>query len=91
VNAVSPGPFVSRGAADRLWPSEAMEKAVLESIPVGRFGHAEEVADAVLYLASDHADFATGCCLTIDGGWRLPGGMVGGPVGRVGRRRGGEG
>lgn len=87
VNAVSPGPFVSRGAAERLWPSEEIEQAILRSIPAGRFGDTAEVADAVLYLASDYADFATGCCLTIDGGWRLPGGMVGGEVREVPRRR----
>ena len=37
VNAVSPGPFESTGAAERLWPSEELEKAVLDQIPLGRF------------------------------------------------------
>jgi NAD(P)-dependent dehydrogenase (short-subunit alcohol dehydrogenase family) len=87
VNAVSPGPFVSTGAADRLWPSEEIEDAIRESISVKRFGTAEEVADAVLYLASPHADFINGSCLTIDGGWMLPGGMAGDGVERVPRRK----
>jgi len=88
VNAVSPGPFKSRGAAERLWPTEEMEEAVRESIPLKRFGHTDEVADAVLYLASPGADFVNGCCLTIDGGWRLPAGLTGdAPTDRIRRRR----
>jgi NAD(P)-dependent dehydrogenase (short-subunit alcohol dehydrogenase family) len=90
VNAISPGPFVSEGAERRLWPSEEMERAVLESIPMKRFGRVEEVADGILYLASPYADFANGSCLTLDGGWRLPSGLAGdGDVRKVQRRRDG--
>ena len=72
VNAVSPGPFYSDGAADRLWPSEDMEKAVLSQIPLGRFGKAEEVADLVCLLASGDTPWLTGTVLVADGGWSLP-------------------
>lgn len=72
VNAVSPGPFRSRGAADRLWPSEELERAVLEQIPLGRFGTAREVAELVCFLASPAAAWITGTILLADGGWSLP-------------------
>jgi NAD(P)-dependent dehydrogenase (short-subunit alcohol dehydrogenase family) len=39
------------------------------SQPVGRMGTPEEIAAAVLYLASDQATFITGSALIIDGGW----------------------
>lgn len=87
VNAVSPGPFVSTGAADRLWPSEAMERQVLESIPMGRFGTAEEVGELVCMLASKATPWITGAVWVADGGWSLPRPMVEGVPERVQRRR----
>ena len=72
VNAVSPGPFVSEGAADRLWPSPEMEEAVRRQIPLGRFGTAKEVADLIVWLASDQAAWVTGAVWVMDGGWTLP-------------------
>jgi NAD(P)-dependent dehydrogenase (short-subunit alcohol dehydrogenase family) len=72
VNAVSPGPFHSRGAAERLWPTEELERAVRDQIPLGRFGHVEEVAELVCFLASPAAEWITGSVLLADGGWSLP-------------------
>ena len=86
VNAVSPGPFESTGAADRLWPSEALEQAVRAQIPLGRFGRAEEVAAAIAWLASDDAAWVTGTVLVMDGGWSLPASLLPGE-GKVRRRR----
>jgi NAD(P)-dependent dehydrogenase (short-subunit alcohol dehydrogenase family) len=87
VNAVSPGPFESEGAGDRLWPSEEMEATVRGQIPLGRFGTAGEVADLVVWLASDAAAWVTGSVFLIDGGWSLPGGMLGAPEKVLRRRR----
>ena len=42
--------------------------AIVRTIPWGRMGTAEEVADAVVFLASDRASWITGACLTVDGG-----------------------
>ena len=86
VNAVSPGPFESAGAADRLWPTEELEAAVRAQIPLGRFGRPEEVAAAIAWLASHEAAWVTGTILVMDGGWSLPQSLLPGD-GKVRRRR----
>ena len=86
VNAVSPGPFHSAGAAERLWPSEEVEEAIRNEIPLGRFASAEEVAELVCFLASPAAPWITGSILLADGGWTLPKPMVEGDV-KIRRRR----
>ena len=65
VNAVAPG-FVTTGMVDSL--SEETQKQILGRIPMGRFGTAEDVSHAVLFLCSDGAGYITGQVLTIDGG-----------------------
>lgn len=86
VNAVSPGPFESRGAADRLWPSEEIEQKIRDEIPAGRFGAADEVAELVCFLASDLTPWVNGAVWVADGGWTLPRPMVEGDV-KIRRRR----
>jgi NAD(P)-dependent dehydrogenase (short-subunit alcohol dehydrogenase family) len=71
VNAVAPGPIESAGAARQLWNSPEAVERITRSIPLGRWGQASEVADAVAFLVSDHAAFITGEALTVDGGARL--------------------
>ncbi|MCG3133918.1 MAG: putative 2,4-dienoyl-CoA reductase [Planctomycetes bacterium] len=87
VNAVSPGPFVSQGAADRLWPSEDMVREVRSQIPLGRFGTAEEVADLVVWLAGPQASWITGAVWVADGGWSLAAPFLGAEAVKVLRRR----
>ncbi len=86
VNAVSPGPFESEGASDRLWPSPEIEAAVRRQIPLGRFGTAAEVAELIVWLASDASSWVTGAVWVMDGGWSLPAGLVPGAE-RIRRRR----
>ena len=68
VNSVHPGPITTdmtragRNDPERL----AM---MLARIPMGRYGEPEEVAHAVLYLASDESTFVTGSEVVVDGGW----------------------
>jgi NAD(P)-dependent dehydrogenase (short-subunit alcohol dehydrogenase family) len=66
VNAVAPGTIDTEMVA--RFPKEAQEWLKSQH-PVGRFGTSEDIAAAVLYLASDSAKFTTGAILAVDGGW----------------------
>ena len=72
VNAVAPGaidtPMLRRSFARHADP-EPVREASRNRHAMRRFGVAEEVANAVLYLASDEASFVTGTVLPVDGGW----------------------
>ena len=68
VNAVAPHAIETDMSAD--WSGEK-RKAVIESIPLRRMGTAREVADAVLFLASDEASFITGETLNVNGGYLM--------------------
>jgi 3-oxoacyl-[acyl-carrier protein] reductase len=65
VNAICPG-FIATDMAEAL--GEAIIEEVKKRIPAQRIGEAEEIADAVLYLASDSASYITGQALVVDGG-----------------------
>ena len=66
VNAVAPGPIVTDMAA-RVF-GDALEAVAKQLVPVGIPGRVEDVAAAVLYLASPEASFVVGQILTVDGG-----------------------
>jgi len=66
VNTVFPGPTATT-ILDAI-DAGAMQK-IVDNIPLGRLGRPEEIAYAVLYLASDEASFVTGAELVIDGGF----------------------
>lgn len=58
----------SRRAADSGQTEKEIEKTWISQVPLGRLGHPEEVADAVVWLASERASFITGQTILVDGG-----------------------
>jgi NAD(P)-dependent dehydrogenase (short-subunit alcohol dehydrogenase family) len=67
VNAVCPGPVVTDMLLDFV-PTEAGRQRLADEAPLGRVGQPEDIAAAVLYLASSDADLCTGQALSLDGG-----------------------
>ena len=67
-NSVHPGPILTPMTEQRR-ADPVVYQRMLSRIPMGRYGTADEVALAVLYLASDESAFVTGSELVIDGGW----------------------
>ncbi len=68
VNSIHPGPIETPMTAASSADPEVKAKMV-SRIPMGRYGQPEEVARAVLYLASDESSFVTGSEVVVDGGW----------------------
>jgi NAD(P)-dependent dehydrogenase (short-subunit alcohol dehydrogenase family) len=67
VNAVAPGPVMTDMLRAAV-PDEAGQRHLAADAPLCRIGRAEDIAGAVLYLASDEADWCTGQVLSVDGG-----------------------
>ena len=67
VNAVAPGP-IETSMLDRFTGSPEIKKGFLTQLPTQRFGRPEEVAQTILFLASDKAPYITGQAIGIDGG-----------------------
>jgi NAD(P)-dependent dehydrogenase (short-subunit alcohol dehydrogenase family) len=72
VNAVSPGSIDTPGLSGLLGSSETGQqrlKMISNNVPLGRLGTADEIAKAVVFLASDDASYVTGTELFVDGGF----------------------
>jgi 3-oxoacyl-[acyl-carrier protein] reductase len=70
VNGVEPGNILTEGM--KLHRSPAFIKTMENMVPLGRLGTPEDVANAVLFLASDEAAYITGTTIVVDGGQILP-------------------
>ena len=68
VNAISPGYFITELTAD-LFKDPEKAKWVLGRIPIGRTGNPDDLAAAVVFLASEASNYITGQILSVDGGW----------------------
>lgn len=70
VNSISPG-AIRTPINTSAWATPDAEAALLELIPYGRVGDAEDIAHTAVWLASDFADYMTGATLYVDGGMTL--------------------
>jgi NAD(P)-dependent dehydrogenase (short-subunit alcohol dehydrogenase family) len=74
INAVAPGGIPTGMMSESLsglqeQERDAARKAIADMHPMKRLGKPREIAQAVMFLASDEAEFVTGACLPVDGGW----------------------
>lgn len=68
VNGIAPGPIERTGGADKLWESEQAAERTLKSVPLGRLGKPEEIAELAAFILSDKAAYMNGEIVTLDGG-----------------------
>lgn len=68
INNIDPGAIDTPGASNSSMTDE-QRKAMLAPIPMKRQGRSEEIANAVLFLASDESSYMTGSTIVVDGGW----------------------
>lgn len=73
VNAVAPGWILTDMVKDGLRLKVINEKMLMSAIPFKRLAAPEEIADTVVFLASDQASYVTGQTLFVDGGWSVLG------------------
>ncbi len=73
VNSVMPGPIAGTEGMARLSPTEQAREAVIKSVPLGRFGQVDEIANMVMFLASPLAAYVSGAIIPVDGGWTAAG------------------
>jgi NAD(P)-dependent dehydrogenase (short-subunit alcohol dehydrogenase family) len=67
VNVVAPGP-IDTGMLTRFTGTEENKAGLISNVPMKRMGHPEEVAQTIVFLASDKAPFITGASIAVDGG-----------------------
>ncbi len=73
VNAVAPGWIMTDMVKDGIRKGVVSERQVFAAVPIKRFATPYEIADAIVYLASDEASYITGQTLFVDGGWSVLG------------------
>ena len=70
VNAVAPG-IVKTDFNVNVWKDEKTAEKLGNMVPLGRLAEPEDIARAVLFLASGDSGYVTGAVMPVDGGWRV--------------------
>lgn len=73
VNSITPGPIADTEGMRRLAPTEAVERLVTDSVPLGRMGHVDDIGNAAMFLSSEQAAYVSGIVMPVDGGWSVAG------------------
>ncbi|KPF41256.1 2-dehydro-3-deoxy-D-gluconate 5-dehydrogenase KduD [Rhizobium sp. AAP43] len=68
VNAIAPG-YIETNNTEALRADADRNKSILDRIPAGRWGRAEDIAGAAVFLAAPASDYVHGAVLNVDGGW----------------------
>lgn len=68
-NAVIPGSVLNSQVKEAVYGTPEREASMLAHLPLGKPGQPEDIGNAVLFLASPEANYITGCCINVDGGW----------------------
>ena len=68
VNAIAPG-YIETNNTEALRADPDRSKAILDRIPAGRWGRAEDIAQSAVFLAAPASDYINGAILNVDGGW----------------------
>lgn len=74
-NSISPGPIHTEGTDKNLWSFPGAEKKMKSTIPMGRIGEINDIAEAALFLSSPQASWISGADLDVDGAQWLNGGV----------------
>lgn len=70
-NIISPGPIGGTEGMERLVPDPEMLKETIKTVPLGKLGSTQDIADATIFLFSPAAQYVTGTTMIVDGGhWR---------------------
>ncbi|MEO0864632.1 MAG: SDR family oxidoreductase [Pseudomonadota bacterium] len=83
INSIVPGPIDGTEGMARLAPTEEIRSAVTKSVPLGRMGGVEDIANAAGLLSSEAASYISGAILPVDGGWAQGGASA--VMGKLGR------
>ncbi|MCY4330259.1 MAG: SDR family oxidoreductase [Endozoicomonadaceae bacterium] len=69
VNSIIPGPIQGTEVVDRFFPTEELQKACVDSVPLRRMGTKRDISNACLMLSSSVSSYINGVVLPVDGGW----------------------
>lgn len=73
VNSIVPGPIANTEGMSRLGPTPELQQAITDSVPLGRQGEVEDIANAAAMLSSPESSYISGAILPVDGGWSQSG------------------